>query len=179
MSLKDTLSILHETDSEILADDQYTYSNLREQIGSGGNITLTKGTYTYNSDDGDTIKITNPCMIDGNGAVIDMAGFNKFGGFGGGNQMQNMIRQAQKMQQEMQRKQEELANTEIIGASGGGMVEVVITGTNEIKAVRIKPEAVDPDDVEMLEDLIMAAIKDAQSKAKQMNKDALGPMGAF
>lgn len=108
-----------------------------------------------------------------------MAGFNKFGGFGGGNQMQNMIRQAQKMQQEMQRKQEELANTEIIGASGGGMVEVVITGTNEIKAVRIKPEAVDPDDVEMLEDLIMAAIKDAQSKAKQMNKDALGPMGAF
>ena len=108
-----------------------------------------------------------------------MAGFNKFGGFGGGNQMQNMIRQAQKMQQEMQRKQEELANTEIIGASGGGMVEVVITGTNEIKAVRIKPEAVDPDDVEMLEDLIMAAIKDAQSQAKQMNKDALGPMGAF
>ena len=60
-----------------------------------------------------------------------MAGFNRFGGFGGGANMQNMIRQAQKMQQEMERKQEELANTEIIGASGGGMVEVVITGKNE------------------------------------------------
>ena len=108
-----------------------------------------------------------------------MAGYNRFGGFGGGANMQNMIRQAQKMQQEMAKKQEELANTEIIGASGGGMVEVVITGKNEIKAVRIKPEAVDPDDVEMLEDLIMAAIKDAQSKVSQLTKDTLGPMGAF
>ena len=108
-----------------------------------------------------------------------MAGYNRFGGFGGGANMQNMIRQAQKMQQEMQKKQEELANTEIIGASGGGMVEVVITGRNEIKAVRIKKEAVDPDDVEMLEDLVMAAIKDAQSKVAQLNKEALGPMGAF
>ena len=108
-----------------------------------------------------------------------MAGYNRFGGFGGGANMQNMIRQAQKMQAEMQKKNEELANTEIIGASGGGMVEVVITGKNEIKAVRIKPEAVDPDDVEMLEDLVMAAIKDAQSKVAQLSKDTLGPMGAF
>lgn len=107
-----------------------------------------------------------------------MSGFNKFGGFNGGN-MQNMIRQAQKMQAEMQKKNEELASTELIGASGGGMVEVVITGKNEIKAVRIKKEAVDPDDVEMLEDLIMAAIKDAQSKVAQLSKDTLGPMGAF
>ena len=106
-----------------------------------------------------------------------MAGFNRFGGFGGGANMQNMIRQAQKMQQEMLKKQEELANTEIIGASGGGMVEVVMTGKNEIKAVRIKKEAVDPDDVEMLEDLIMAAIKDAQNQVAQISKDALGPMG--
>ena len=106
-----------------------------------------------------------------------MAGFNRFGGFGGGANMQNMIRQAQKMQQEMLKKQEELANTEIIGASGGGMVEVVITGKNEIKAVRIKKEAVDPDDVEMLEDLIMAAIKDAQNQVAQISKDTLGPMG--
>ncbi len=108
-----------------------------------------------------------------------MAGFNRFGGFGGGANMQNMIRQAQKMQAEMQKKNEELANTELIGASGGGMVEVVITGKNEIKAVRIKPEAVDPDDVEMLEDLVMAAIKDAQNKVAQISKDMLGPMGSF
>ncbi len=100
-----------------------------------------------------------------------MAGFNKFGG---GMNMQNMIRQAQKMQAEMSKKNEELANTELIGVSGGGMVEVVITGKNEIKAVRIKKEAVDPDDVEMLEDLIMAAIKDAQSKAQGLSKEMLG-----
>jgi hypothetical protein len=61
-----------ETDSEILTDGQYTYSNLREQIGSGGNINLTKGTYTYNGD-GDTIEITTFGVINGNGAVIDMA----------------------------------------------------------------------------------------------------------
>ena len=105
-----------------------------------------------------------------------MAGFNRFGGGFNGN-MQNMIRQAQKMQQEMERKNEELANTELVGASGGGMVEVVITGKNEIKAVRIKKEAVDPDDVEMLEDLIMAAIKDAQTKVQDLTREKLGPMG--
>ena len=105
-----------------------------------------------------------------------MAGFNRFGGGFGGN-MQNMIRQAQKMQAEMEKKQEELANTELIGASGGGMVEVVITGKNEIKAVRIKKEAVDLDDVEMLEDLVMAAIKDAQTKANALSKETMGMMG--
>ena len=106
-----------------------------------------------------------------------MAGFNRFGGGGFGGNMQNMIRQAQKMQAEMERKQEELAQTELIGASGGGMVEVVITGKNEIKAVRIKKEAVDPDDVEMLEDLVMAAIKDAQTKANNLSKETMGMMG--
>ena len=106
-----------------------------------------------------------------------MAGFNRFGGGGFGGNMQNMIRQAQKMQAEMERKNEELASTELIGASGGGMVEVVITGKNEIKAVRIKREAVDPDDVEMLEDLVMAAIKDAQTKANNLSRDTLGAMG--
>ena len=109
-----------------------------------------------------------------------MAGYNRCGGgFGGNMNMQNMLKQAQKMQAEMARKQEELANTELIGASGGGMVEVVISGKNEIKAVRIKKEAVDPDDVEMLEDLVMAAIKDAQAKAEQLNKEVMGPMGGM
>ena len=104
-----------------------------------------------------------------------MGGFR--GGFGGGN-MQNMLRQAQKMQADLARKNEELAETELVGASGGGMVEVVITGKSVIKAVRIKKEAVDPDDVEMLEDLIMAAINDAQSKAEVLSKDVLGPLGS-
>ncbi len=104
-----------------------------------------------------------------------MGGFR--GGFGGGN-MQNMLRQAQKMQADLARKNEELAETELVGVSGGGMVEVVITGKSVIKAVRIKKEAVDPDDVEMLEDLIMAAINDAQSKAEDLSKEVLGPLGS-
>ncbi|WP_458406545.1 Ig-like domain repeat protein [Methanobrevibacter sp.] len=61
------------TDSEILTVDQFTYSDLKEQIGSGGNINLNKGTYTYNNGDGDTIQISMSGVINGNGAVIDMA----------------------------------------------------------------------------------------------------------
>ena len=98
------------------------------------------------------------------------------GGFGGAN-MQNMIRQAQKMQEEMQRKNAELEDAEVIGTCSGNMVEVVCTGKGVIKAVRIKPEAVDPEDVEMLEDLITAAINDAQSQAEKLKNDILGPMG--
>ena len=105
-----------------------------------------------------------------------MARFGGMGGFGGGN-MQNMIRQAQKMQADLERKNAELAETELVGASGGGMVEVVITGKNVIKGIRIKPEAVDPDDVEMLEDLVMAAIIDAQTKAENLSRDVMGPLG--
>ncbi len=106
-----------------------------------------------------------------------MSGFNRFGG--GGMNMQNMIRQAQKMQAEMTKKNEELAETELVGQSGGGMVEVVITGKNEIRGIKIKKEAVDPDDVEMLEDLIMAAIKDAQSKANKLSQETLGALSGF
>ncbi len=105
-----------------------------------------------------------------------MAKFGGMGGFGGGN-MQNMIRQAQKMQADFERKNAELAETELVGVSGGGMVEVVITGKSVIKGIRIKPEAVDPDDVEMLEDLIMAAINDAQNKASDLSRDVMGPLG--
>lgn len=100
-----------------------------------------------------------------------MSGFNRFGG---GMNMQNMLKQAQKMQADMERKKQELADTELVGVSGGGMVEVTISGTNEIKSVRIKPEAVDPDDVEMLEDLVLSAIRDAQNKAKELSNSSLG-----
>ncbi len=104
-------------------------------------------------------------------------GFGGFGGGFGGANMQNMIRQAQKMQEEVQKKNQELEETEVIGTCSGNMVEVVCTGKGQIKAVRIKPEAVDPDDVEMLEDLITAAINDAQAQAEKLKKDTLGPMG--
>ena len=72
-----------------------------------------------------------------------------------------LMRQAQKMQEEVKAKQAELEAAEYQGSSGSGMVEVTMTGKHEITALHIKPEAVDPDDVEMLEDLIAAAINDA------------------
>jgi len=101
---------------------------------------------------------------------------NKFGGMGmGGANMNNMIRQAQKMQQDMLKMQEELENMTVEATSGGGAVTVTVTGKKELKSVSINPEVVDADDVEMLEDLILVAVNDALSKADdlsstQMNK---------
>lgn len=83
-----------------------------------------------------------------------------FNGFGGAN-MQNLLRQAQKMQEEIQRNKEELEATTFYANAGGGMVEVEMNGKREITAVIIKPEVIDPEDKEMLEDLIMAAVNDA------------------
>lgn len=89
----------------------------------------------------------------------------KFGGFpGGGGNMNNMIKQAQKMQQDMMKMQQELEEQEIEASAGGGMVTVKVTGKKVITSISIKPEAVDPDDVEMLEDLIMVAVNDALAK---------------
>ena len=101
-------------------------------------------------------------------------------GFGGGMNMQNLMKQAQRMQAEMQEKmeqaQEELENTEVTGTSGGGMVEVTCTGTKKITSIKIKPEIVDPDDVEMLEDLIIAGVNEALSKADELEKSLKGDM---
>lgn len=108
-----------------------------------------------------------------------MAGFKGgYGGFGGGN-MQNLMKQAQKMQQEMAKAQEELAEAEITGSAGGGLVEVRVNGKNEFLGISIKPEAVDPDDVEMLEDLIAAAMNDAKEKADALSKEKMGAFGAM
>lgn len=82
--------------------------------------------------------------------------------------MQQMMKQAQKMQQKMQKMQEELEGREVEASAGGGVVTVVVTGKKEIKSIQIKPEAVDPDDVEMLEDLILAAVNEALRKAEEM-----------
>ena len=99
------------------------------------------------------------------------------GGFGGGNQMQQLMKQAQKMQQDMQKAQEELENAQIIGSAGSGMVTVTMNGKKEISAVSINPDVVDVDDIEMLEDLIVAALNDGYSKAEKLSKDKLGPLG--
>lgn len=103
----------------------------------------------------------------------------KFGGFGGGMNMQAMMKQAQKMQQDMLKAQEELAELEVTGSAGGELVHITMTCDNNVTAVGIKPEAVDPDDVEMLEDLIVAAFNDAQSKAQQERDKRMGAFGAL
>lgn len=98
------------------------------------------------------------------------------GGFGGMN-MQNLMRQAQKMQEDMAKAQEELESTTVEGVSGGGMVKVTMTCSGEIQGFKLAREAVDPDDIEMLEDLILAAIKDAGAKAKEIKDDKMGGFG--
>lgn len=90
-------------------------------------------------------------------------GFNSRG-MGGGN-MNNMIRQAQKMQQDMLKAQEELEARTYEAGAGGGVVTATVSGKKELVSVAIDPEAVDPDDVEMLQDLIVAAVNEALRKA--------------
>ena len=88
-------------------------------------------------------------------------------GMGGGPQnMQSMLRQAQKMQENIEAKKAELEEKEYVVSSGGGMVEVTANGKHEIKAIGINPEVVDPEDVEMLQDMIVAAVNEAMRKAE-------------
>lgn len=102
------------------------------------------------------------------------------GGFGGGfgGNMQQMMQQAKRLQEEMQKAQEELKATEFTG-SASGMVEITINGDNQLLSVKIKPEAVDPDDVEMLEDLIAAAFGDAQEQLAKKTEEVMGPYSSL
>ncbi len=104
---------------------------------------------------------------------------NRFGGFGGGNNMQALMRQAQKMQEDAIRAQNEINETEVQGTSGGGMVTVTMFGNKSIKEIKLNPQVVDGDDVELLEDLIVAAIKDAEKKADELKESKLGGLGAL
>ncbi|MBQ1269640.1 MAG: YbaB/EbfC family nucleoid-associated protein [Clostridia bacterium] len=108
-----------------------------------------------------------------------MAGYGRggFGGGFGGGSMQNLMKQAQKMQEEMQKAQEELEEAELEGASGGGIVKVILNGKKEMLGVSISPDAVDMDDLEMLEDLIMAAYNDAAEQADELSQEKLGKFG--
>ena len=112
-----------------------------------------------------------------------MAKGGQFGGFGGGN-MQQLMRQAQKMQENMTKAQEELDAKEYEATSGGGMVTYKMSGKRELLSLSIKPEAVDPDDVEMLEDMVMAAVNEAlrmgeENREKVMGALAPGGMGGL
>jgi DNA-binding YbaB/EbfC family protein len=89
--------------------------------------------------------------------------------------MQQIMKQAQKMQQQVAQAQAELAAAEVTGTAGGGLVTVVMTGLGEVKSVRIDPKAVDPDDVESLEDLVLAAIRNAAEAQRELADEKMGP----
>ena len=102
--------------------------------------------------------------------------YGGYGGFGGGN-MQQLMKQAQAMQRKMQEAQEQIAESEVTGSAAGGLVEITLTGNKQPVSITIKPEAVDPDDVEMLEDMVLAALNDACKQADELSKEILGPLG--
>jgi nucleoid-associated protein EbfC len=95
---------------------------------------------------------------------------------GGQPNLQQLMKQAQKMQQQMAEAQAELAEAELTGTAGGGLVTVTVSGGGEVKAVKIDPKAVDPDDVETLEDLVLAALHNAAEEARQLTERKLGPL---
>jgi DNA-binding YbaB/EbfC family protein len=90
--------------------------------------------------------------------------------------MQQLMKQAQKMQQQLMEAQSKLAETEVTGSAGGGLVTAVVSGGGEVKSVKIDPKAVDPDDVESLEDLVVAAIRDAAGNASELQQTTMGPL---
>ena len=98
-----------------------------------------------------------------------------FGG-GGGFNMQSLMQQAKKMQEDMQKAQEELENTEVEASVGSGIVTMVMNGKKQLKSVKIKPEAVDPEDVEMLEDLILACFNEVSAQAEELAESKM-PQG--
>lgn len=95
------------------------------------------------------------------------------GGFGGMN-LNQLMKEAKKMQADIEKSQEELGNKEFSATAGGGAIEVVISGNKVIKSMKIKPEVVDPEDVEMLQDLIITCINEAMSKADSAQASELG-----
>lgn len=87
--------------------------------------------------------------------------------------MNKMMKQAQKMQKQMADLQAELEEREVEATAGGGMIKVVATGKQELKSVEINPEALDPDDVELLQDMILAAVNEALRKAQEMTQEEM------
>ncbi len=102
----------------------------------------------------------------------------KRGGFPGGmpGNMNNLMKQAQRMQRQMEETTKELESKEYTSTVGGGAVSVTVSGKKEVTAVKISPEAVDPDDVEMLEDLIMAATNEAFRQMEEANSAAMSKL---
>ncbi|MCH5260504.1 MAG: YbaB/EbfC family nucleoid-associated protein [Lachnospiraceae bacterium] len=103
----------------------------------------------------------------------------KRGGFPGGGMpgnMSNLMKQAQRMQRQMEESQKELEVKEFVAKAGGGAVEVTVTGKKEITKVKLSEEVVDPDDIEMLEDLVMAAVNEALRMADEAGAEVMNKM---
>ncbi len=101
----------------------------------------------------------------------------KRGGYPGGMMpggMNNLMKQAQRMQRQMEEGVKELESKEFTAAAGGGAVQVTVSGKKELKSIKISPEAVDPDDVETLEDLVVAAVNEAMKNADEASSAAMG-----
>jgi DNA-binding YbaB/EbfC family protein len=95
---------------------------------------------------------------------------------GGNGNMNNMMKQMKKMQEQMMKAQEELKDQTVQGSAGGGVVTVTVNGHKEVKDIQIKPEAVDPDDVEMLQDLVLAAVNDALKQVDEVANKQMGKL---
>ncbi len=100
---------------------------------------------------------------------------NQFPNFGGGN-MQQLMKQAQKMQEQLTKAQEDLDAREYEATAGGGMVTCKVNGKREVVSLTIKPEAVDPEDVEMLQDLVMAAVNEALRTGEKTREETMSRM---
>lgn len=105
-----------------------------------------------------------------------MANYGGFGGNFGGMNLQNLARQAQKMQEEMLKKQEELEAKEFTSSVGGGSVKVTMTGDRKIKNLEIKPAVVDADDIETLQDLVIAGVNDVLGQIDEAQKSTMPQM---
>jgi DNA-binding YbaB/EbfC family protein len=97
---------------------------------------------------------------------------------GGQPNMQKLMLQAQQMQQKLAAAQAALAEAEVTGTSGGGLVTVKVSGSGEVRSVSIDPKAVDPDDIETLEDLVLAAITNANEEVRKLTEQKMGPLSA-
>ena len=90
--------------------------------------------------------------------------------------MSALLAQAQQMQQQLMEAQEKLANAEVQGQAGGGLVQVTVRGSGEVVAIRIDPKVVDPEDVDTLQDLVLGALDDLAAKRDQLAQEAMGPL---
>lgn len=97
---------------------------------------------------------------------------------GGQPNIQKLMKQAQQMQQQLADAQAEIAEAEVTGTAGGGLVTVTASGTGEFRSVKIDPKAVDPEDVETLEDLVLAALTNASEEIRKLTEQKMGPLSS-